>query len=119
MLEFLAGKGVAFAPTRGLFKDNAPQGLRVCPTFSQSAQVVLQAGKKLYAYYHAQEGSKPNASFYDIKEFFAGRNAKGKLNPPSKATDAYYKELYSALQESLEILALEIAPKVREFGFLR
>ncbi len=81
--------------------------------------MVLQAGKKLYAYYHAQEGSKPNASFYDIKEFFAGRNAKGKLNPPSKATDAYYKELYSALQESLEILALEIAPKVREFGFLR
>ncbi|WP_120945278.1 nucleoside 5-triphosphatase RdgB (dHAPTP, dITP,XTP-specific) [Helicobacter labacensis] len=112
LLEFLAGKSVAFAPTRGLFKDNAPQGLP-CSTFSPSAQVVLQAGKKLYAYYHAQEGSKPNASFYDIKEFFAGRNAKGKLNPPSKATDAHYKELYSALQESLINLATQIAPKVR------
>ncbi|WP_162982243.1 hypothetical protein [Helicobacter labacensis] len=36
-----------------------------------------------------------------------------------KATDAHYKELYSALQESLTNLGTQIAPKVRGFGFLR
>ncbi|WP_120946283.1 nucleoside 5-triphosphatase RdgB (dHAPTP, dITP,XTP-specific) [Helicobacter labacensis] len=114
LLEFLTGKSVALAKDK-LIKDPPP----ILPTFSPLALSVLEAGKKLYAYYHSKEGSNPNASFYDIKEFFAGRNAQGKLNPPSKATDIYYKELYSALQESLEILALEIAPKVRGFGFLR
>ncbi|WP_205589753.1 hypothetical protein [Helicobacter sp. L8] len=84
LLEFLAGKSVVCASKspRGLFKDNAPQGL--CPTFSPTAQALLQAGKKLYAYYHAQEGSKPNASFYDIKEFFAGAMPKANSTPQAR-----------------------------------
>ncbi|GAA9905555.1 hypothetical protein VN0798_14190 [Helicobacter pylori] len=91
--------------------------------FSQSAQKVFKAGKKIYRYYHAQDFTKndynANVSLYDIKEFFQGRNAQGKLNPPVKAKDTYYKQLYVNLQDALKDLAKEIQPKVYEYGFLR
>ncbi|GAA7332837.1 hypothetical protein HpCK63_14780 [Helicobacter pylori] len=59
------------------------------------------------------------ASLYDIKEFFQGRNAQGKLNLPAKAKDEHYKQLYANLQDALKDLAKEIQPKVYEYGFLR
>ncbi|WP_082334220.1 nucleoside 5-triphosphatase RdgB (dHAPTP, dITP,XTP-specific), partial [Helicobacter heilmannii] len=77
------------------------------------------AGQDLYTKYHPQEDSDPNASLYDIKEFFSGRNAKGKLKPASKAKDAHYKMLYAQLKEVLEALAQALQPKVYAYGFLR
>lgn len=111
LLDFLEGK---HPPQTALFAQETPK-----PTFSPAALSILQAGRKLYSYYHAQEGSNPNASLYDIKEFFSGRDAKGKLNPPSIAKDAHYKTLYTILKDALESLAQEIAPQVWEYGFLR
>ncbi|WQZ41411.1 hypothetical protein E5Q03_06700 [Helicobacter pylori] len=91
--------------------------------FSQSASKVFDAGKKIYHYYHTQASTNrsynTNASLYDIKEFFQGRNAQGKLNLPAKAKDEYYKQLYANLQDALKDLAKEIQPKVYEYGFLR
>ncbi len=91
--------------------------------FSPSASKVFDAGREVYRYYHAQDfTNRPyyaNASLYDIKEFFQGRNAQGKLNPPVKAKDTYYKQLYANLQDALKDLAKEIQPKVYEYGFLR
>ncbi|GHR32322.1 hypothetical protein JP0095_14740 [Helicobacter pylori] len=91
--------------------------------FSQSASRVFDAGREIYRYYHAQDFINPhynaNASLYDIKEFFQGRNAQGKLNLPAKAKDGYYKQLYANLQDALKDLAKEIQPKVYEYGFLR
>ncbi len=91
--------------------------------FSPSASKVFDAGKEIYRYYHAQDfTNRPynaNVSLYDIKEFFQGRNAQGKLNPPVKAKDTYYKQLYANLQDALKDLAKEIQPKVYEYGFLR
>ncbi|GHP33568.1 hypothetical protein VN1178_12000 [Helicobacter pylori] len=91
--------------------------------FSQSALNVFNAGKKIYRYYHTQDSTNrhynANASLYDIKEFFQGRNAQGKLNLPAKAKDGYYKQLYANLQDALKDLAKEIQPKVYEYGFLR
>ncbi|GAA9034306.1 hypothetical protein Taitung216_14560 [Helicobacter pylori] len=91
--------------------------------FSQSASRVFDAGKKIYRYYHTQDSTNrhynANASLYDIKEFFQGRNAQGKLNSPAKAKDGYYKQLYANLQDALKDLAKEIQPKVYEYGFLR
>ncbi|GAA8671970.1 hypothetical protein KYTH93_14630 [Helicobacter pylori] len=90
---------------------------------SQSALKVFNAGKEIYRYYHTQDfTNRPynaNASLYDIKEFFQGRNAQGKLNLPAKAKDEYYKQLYANLQDALKDLAKEIQPKVYEYGFLR
>ncbi|UOS65132.1 hypothetical protein MPG70_00475 [Helicobacter pylori] len=91
--------------------------------FSQSALNVFNAGKEIYRYYHTQASTNPhynaNASLYDIKEFFQGRNAQGKLNLPAKAKDEHYKQLYANLQDALKDLAKEIQPKVYEYGFLR
>ncbi|MFT2774405.1 hypothetical protein ACMWP0_07485 [Helicobacter pylori] len=90
---------------------------------SQSASKVFNAGKKIYRHYHTQASTNrhynANASLYDIKEFFQGRNAQGKLNLPAKAKDEYYKQLYANLQDALKDLAKEIQPKVYEYGFLR
>ncbi len=91
--------------------------------FSQSALNVFNAGKEIYRYYHTQASTNPhynaNASLYDIKEFFQGRNAQGKLNLPAKAKNEHYKQLYANLQDALKDLAKEIQPKVYEYGFLR
>ncbi len=91
--------------------------------FSQSASRVLDVGREIYRHYHTQDSTNrpynANASLYDIKEFFQGRNAQGKLNPPAKAKDEYYKWLYANLQDALKDLAKEIQPKVYEYGFLR
>ncbi|EIE29962.1 hypothetical protein [Helicobacter pylori] len=91
--------------------------------FSPSASRVFDAGREIYRYYHTQDfTNRPynaNISLYDIKEFFQGRNAQGKLNPPVKAKDTYYKQLYANLQDALKDLAEEIQPKVYEYGFLR
>ncbi|WP_024948824.1 hypothetical protein [Helicobacter pylori] len=91
--------------------------------FSQSALNVFNAGREIYRHYHTQASTNrhynANASLYDIKEFFQGRNAQGKLNLPAKAKDEHYKQLYANLQDALKDLAKEIQPKVYEYGFLR
>ncbi len=91
--------------------------------FSPCTRKVFDAGKEIYRHYHTQAFASPhynaNASLYNIKEFFQGRNAQGKLNLPAKAKDGYYKQLYANLQDALKDLAKEIQPKVYEYGFLR
>ncbi|GAA7487930.1 hypothetical protein MMM109_04740 [Helicobacter pylori] len=128
LLDFLKVKLQEQTQNNNLFdsskKENKPL------KFSPSASKVFDAGREIYRYYHTQDfTNRPhnanaslynaNASLYDIKEFFQGRNAQGKLNPPVKAKDTYYKQLYANLQDALKDLAKEIQPKVYEYGFLR
>ena len=58
-----------------------------------------------------------NASLYDIREHFQGRNEQGRMN--SKSPDAHYTELIANLRQKLNLLAAKIAPKVYEHGFLK
>ncbi|WRF60585.1 hypothetical protein FNE50_06985 [Helicobacter pylori] len=119
LLDFL--KGGIKEGSDSLFlndkKENKPL------KFSSSASKVFDAGREIYRYYHTQDFTNhdynANVSLYDIKEFFQGRNAQGKLNLPAKAKDEYYKQLYANLQDALKDLAEEIQPKVYEYGFLR
>ncbi|GAA8865606.1 hypothetical protein HpEKA11_15000 [Helicobacter pylori] len=121
LLDFLKGEIKEPKENDSLFlstkKENKPL------KFSPSASKVFDAGKEIYRYYHTQDfTNRPynaNASLYDIKEFFQGRNEKGRLNSPTKAKDKYYKQLYANLQDTLKDLAKEIQPKVYEYGFLR
>ncbi|GAA8322687.1 hypothetical protein HpKG91_07990 [Helicobacter pylori] len=119
LLDFLKGKIKEEGDSLFLNakKENKPL------EFSQSASRVFDAGREIYRYYHTQDSTNPhynaNASLYDIKEFFQGRNAQGNLNLPAKAKDEYYKQLYANLQDALKDLAKEIQPKVYEYGFLR
>ncbi|GAA8800133.1 hypothetical protein DUHN25_14950 [Helicobacter pylori] len=119
LLDFLKGKIKEEGDSLFLNakKENKPL------EFSQSALNVFDAGREIYRHYHTQDfTNRPynaNASLYDIKEFFQGRNVQGKLNLPAKAKDEYYKQLYANLQDALKDLAKEIQPKVYEYGFLR
>ena len=85
--------------------------------FSETAQSVLDAGKELWKYYHEQPNCNVNGSLYDIREFFKGRDEKGKMN--SKSNDEKYTALDSALKEKLRELAKKIEPKVYEYMFLK
>lgn len=115
MSDFLAGK----AKTAGddLFAGEAQMAFVISP----EAKAVLDAGKKLWRYYHTQSKANPNASYYDIRKFFQGMKttAKGKetMSPTSK--DVRYNELLAGLKEAMKKLAAKIEPKVYEYGFLK
>jgi len=85
--------------------------------FSLEATDVFNAGRELWKYYHSQKDINVNASLYDIREFFQGRNDKGRMNV--KSTDEKYTELISNLRQTLSTLAVKIAPKVYEYEFLK
>jgi hypothetical protein len=85
--------------------------------FSPEATAVFDAGRELWKYYHAQKDVNVNASLYDIREYFQGRNDKGRMN--SKSDDATYTKLIAELRSKLAILADKIKPKVYEYGFLK
>ena len=88
---------------------------------SPAARAVLDAGRELWRYYHAQPHANPNASYYDIRRHFQGMKttAKGKeqMNPTS--ADETYNALLSALRAAMKKLAAQIEPKVYDYGFLR
>jgi hypothetical protein len=88
--------------------------------FSQEAKAVFFAGRALWRYYHTQKkrgAYNVNASLYDIREHFQGRNDKGTMN--KKSEDETYNELIDSLRLSLKTLAEKIEPKVYEYGFLK
>lgn len=90
-------------------------------TFSSEATLVMEAGRKLWKYYHAQEDSNPNASFYDIRLHFQGTKTmkNGKVQMNSDSTNETYTHLIKELRQCLKVLANRIEPKVYEYGFLK
>lgn len=104
------------------FKSNFMAEYLKGRTFSTQAQAVLEAGKELWKYYHAtikNDINNPdiNASLDDIRTYFKKVNAKGKRNNTS--TDQKFNFLDTALKEAIKVLAVKIAPKVYEYGFLK
>jgi len=85
--------------------------------FSSEAKAVFDAGKELWKYYHQQPNINVNASLYDIKEYFKGRNEKGKMNNKSK--DVIYNSLMKTLKEKMQVLANKIEKKVYLYEFLK
>ena len=117
MTDFIAGK---LASETSPNSNNLLSEQSFIPSeplvFSAEATAVFDAGRELWRYYHAQPGANPNASYYDIREHFQGRNEKGKMNP--KSDDVEYMRLLANLKEAIEALRLKIVPKVYEYGFL-
>jgi hypothetical protein len=86
--------------------------------FSAEAKNVFEIGRELWKYYHSQKNINANASFYDIREYFQGRNEKtGRMN--NKSTDEKYSELITDLRLNQNILADKIKPKIYEYEFLK
>ena len=75
---------------------------------SSEAQQVMDAGRKIWKYYHSQPE--------DIRLHFQGRNTKGIMN--NSSPDTHYMKLIASLREQLKVLAGKIEPKVYEYGFL-
>jgi hypothetical protein len=114
MVKFIQGK----LKPNGNGTLYEPAKIRTSPlTFSPDSQVVFEAGRELWKYYHSQPNVNVNASLYDIKEYFQGRNDKGKMN--NKSQDETYNRLIADLREALKNLARKIEPKVYEYGFLK
>lgn len=115
MTDFITGK-IKQESTTEIFKTEKIS--RTTPLeFSTEAKAVFEAGQALWTYYHAQPNINVNASLYDIREHFQGRNDKGKMN--NKSNDATYTELIGKLRDELKVLAKKIEPKVYEYGFLK
>ena len=85
--------------------------------FSNEAKSVFNAGRELWLYYNSYNSTIPNASLYDIREFFQGRNEQGRMN--AKSDDKKYTELIGELRNNLNLLADKLKPKVYEYEFLR
>ena len=88
---------------------------------SSVAKSVLDAGRELWRYYHAQPNANPNASFYDIRLHFQGAtvDAKGKSKMNSTSADETYSSRLSNLRAAMKKLARQIEPKVYQYGFLK
>jgi hypothetical protein len=116
MSKFIKGK-IKLEDSVDLFSVNEPKAYReVALEFSPEATAVFDAGRALWTYYHAQPECNVNASLYDIREHFQGRNDKGKMNNTS--TNEVYSGYIAALRSKLKLLAQKIEPKVYEHGFL-
>ncbi|GEM55916.1 hypothetical protein B0A58_11565 [Flavobacterium branchiophilum NBRC 15030 = ATCC 35035] len=109
--------------TKQLHASDAPPSGAGGLIFSAEAKSVFDAGRELWKYYHKSPLTPKggtfnvNASLYDIREYFQGRNDKGRMN--SKSDDVTYMELIGNLREALAILADAIKPKVYDYGFLK
>lgn len=133
MTDFIAGKIKIENEPQDLFSQEKSKKESQKLEFSEEAKMVFDAGKNLWKYYHTQEfpsfrgvdsnavGRRGvynvNASLYDIREHFQGRNEKGKMN--NKSEDETYMRLIAELRSALKILAKKIEPKVYEYGFLK
>jgi len=114
MTDFINGK-IKTENEADLFGEDKPQFVK--REFSEEATAVFDAGRELWKYYHSQPNVNVNASYYDIRAHFQGRNAKGRMN--SRSDDEQYMELIGELREKLDFLADKIKPKIYEYGFLK
>jgi hypothetical protein len=116
MSDFIAGK----VKPQGNNEDTLFEGKTASKpaqlNFSSEASAVFDAGRELWKYYHIQPKAEVNATFYDIREYFQGRNETGKMK--IKSNDKKYNELIGILRDKLKDLGEKIKPKVYEYGFL-
>ncbi len=115
MTDFIAGKFSIKEKVDLFNSDKEKESLSL--EFSNEAKAVFDAGRKLWKYYHNLLNVNVNASLYDIRLHFQGRNSKGRMN--SRSEDKKYTELIGNLRDEVKTLAQKIQPKVYEYGFLK
>jgi len=133
MTDFMTGKIVATASLPLLYDDmdldcHTDKSARYDGRklqFSDRAIDVFKAGKELWKYYHSQKNHpcpskggeyNVNASFYEIREYFQGRDDAGKMKSTSQ--DERYNFLLGNLKLEMKFLAQQIEPRIYEHGFL-
>ena len=118
MTDFIKGKIKKDSSNETLFKDETIEESKPL-VFSDEATAVFDAGRELWKYYHSQNDVdiNENASFYDIRAYFQGTNALGRMN--ARSENATYTKLIGELRNNLSVLADKIKPKVYEYEFLK
>jgi hypothetical protein len=120
MTDFMKGKNTPNNQTEELMFTTQ---IKDIPTshgplqFSDNSKAVIDAGRELWKYYHSFKNVNVNASLYDIREYFQGRNEKGRMN--TRSADEKYVKLIGDLREKLNILADNLVPKIYEYEFLK
>jgi hypothetical protein len=119
MSDFIKGKIKSEQQADSLFGNTSTNHINTNKSrqFSIEATEVFNAGLELWKHYHSQENVNVNASFYDIREYFQGRNETGRMN--SRSSDETYTLLISDLRQKINFLAEKIKPKIYEYGFLK
>ena len=120
MSNFINGKlKVEHKTENSLFENEIQVGVydNKAREFSDEAKEVFNAGRELWKYYHSQNDINVNAGFYDIREYFQGRNEKGRMN--SRSADEKYTLLISELRNKLKVVADKIKSKIYEYEFLK
>lgn len=108
MSNFLKGK-INYnckLPQKPMLFENESFNISSPRLLSMESEKVMNSGKKLWKYYHSKDAINVNASLYEIREYFQGRNDKGKMN--NSSNDEIYTELISDLRNSLKRLAKKI-----------
>lgn len=114
MTDFINGK-IKFENHSSLFDDKKNPPIK--KEFSEEAKAVIDSGRELWKYYHSKPEVNVNAGFYDIREYFQGRDEKGRMN--SRSDDEKYMALRGDLNNKLDLLSDEIKPKMYEYKFLK
>ena len=117
MTDFMAGKTEKQPQQGDLFKTDSETEQPIFENLSPAAIAVMDAGREIWRYYLQQPDINVNASLYDIKAYFKGRDDKGRMNATSN--DEHFNALMEDLRIALNTLAKEIETKVYEYGFLK
>jgi hypothetical protein len=125
MSNFIAGKDVQKSSNKECVQGNLFENQQIISdnnscikdSMSQEAIAVMDVGRNIWSYYMMQNGINVNASFYDIKEYFKGRDEKGRMNASSD--DECFNAMTDELRVKLNNLAAKIEAKVYEYGFLK
>ena len=114
MTDFINGKNKIDSKSN-LFESEETKTIK--RVFSTDAKLVFDAGRELWKYYHSKPNVNANASLYDIREYFQGRNSIGRMN--SRSDDEIYMKLIGELRHKLDFLADKIKLKIYEYEFLK
>ena len=89
-------------------------------SLSREAKAVYEEGRELWRYYMTKPHVNPNASLYDIRDYFQGKRTTqtGKVMMSSSSDDPIYTQILERLKEAIRVLGHKIEPKVFEYGFL-
>jgi hypothetical protein len=120
MTDFINGKLKSEKQIGGVLFDDTPIN-RIYESkprqFSAEAKAVFRSGQELWKYYHQQKDSNVNAALYDIREYFQGRNDKGRMN--ARSDNKTYTQLITDLRQKIDLLSKKIKPKIYEYEFLK
>lgn len=117
MTDFMAGKTEKQPQQGDLFNTGSETEQPIFENLSPPANAVMDAGRDIWRYYMQQPNINVNASLYDIKAYFKGRDVKGRMNATSN--DEHFNALMDDLRIAINSLAKEIETKVYEYGFLK